>query len=265
MLPCWVHGQEVSGWILQAPPKSVELSSVSSSTSGKAFTFRNVSGKTIIEFLVQSPTGNMTGVDGFTLNSGSIPPGELLTAHFGDKEFVVKGNPDESLRVAAIVYGDGSHTGMANVLNMLEDQMLGAALETKRCSEALSESGDPSITGLESAVARINSNPLASPQDSMKEVQGVVLSDLPTDYIHDHIAVASYGLHSGVRSARDAIDAQIDNERKASEQEIPASVLQKHPDVKFPSKSTIASDLARQFEERAKAQSAVLRGFIKEG
>lgn len=56
IMPSFVFGQSTDGWVLDAPPNSVQLTSVGQGMMAGLvrFTFTNISGKTIIEFRIDT-------------------------------------------------------------------------------------------------------------------------------------------------------------------------------------------------------------------
>ncbi|MGH9400617.1 MAG: hypothetical protein ACRD2P_00750 [Terriglobia bacterium] len=203
--------QNTAGWTLDAPANSVTLISV---TQGMAlgslkFTFENVSGKTIVVLVVGDLHGSQVGIDGFVGGVAAVASGATTSLGFSSQDFSVGGQITKELRVDAIFYGDGSGYGFGPWKANVEDEMLGEALETKRDAGLLSASPDPSISGFDSVVAQIHSQPLSTSAEAAQSLRGVTLPGIPQALISEHLASQSVSIEIGAHRARGLIPSEI--------------------------------------------------------
>jgi hypothetical protein len=192
---CWsmsavTSGQVVAGWALESAPNSLELITVDQSTNGSLLklTFRNTSKKRIIDLRIAAPSGNVTGLDAFTTGVGTVEPGEKVSVTFGKHDFSVGNHMEQSLKVEAIVYADGSHQGSPKTLDLIEDEMLGVALENKRDSDILATSPDPSAAGLDAVLDKIGRSIPSTSDDAVRSVRGISLPNIPQSYIDNRVS-----------------------------------------------------------------------------
>ena len=253
--------QNVPGWTLDAPADSVQLISAEPDpmfTGVLKFTFKNVSGKTIINFLVDNLHGDATGFDGFVGDLGSVGPGQTTAAHFGARDF--EEQSAKKLRVVAIVYADGSRGGAPDWLERVENQMLGAALETRRIADILAASPDPSLAGFDRVAPQIDISVPPGDSDAVDGIHGIALPGVSVDEINRHLIHSVRGISSGIHRARQRALGEIknirENDARAMSRNIPAAqeyALQKRPHA--------LSDMAKKYASLSEAQSRYIHAL----
>ena len=256
-------GQNVAGWTLDAPPDSVQLLSVEPDPMFDGllrFTFKNVSGKTIIEFLVQDLHGRVNGFDAFTHGLEHVALGEPF-ARFPEQDFA-----DQSARkvsVVAIVYSDGSRGGSPEWLERVENQMLGAALETRRIADILAPRPDGSI-GFDRVAAQINIPVPEEDSDAVDGVHGIAPSGISVADIDRHLAQSVRGIRAGIVRARQDALAEIHQTKitdvSASANTAPA------PQVALQSRAHTLSDvvlaaLAKKYASLSESQARYIQAL----
>lgn len=197
--------QSTAGWTVDAPPNSVKLISVGQGMNLGLlkFTFENVSGKTVVVFFVGSLHGSEVGLDGFTAGMGAVAPGATTSVQFGSQDFSAEGQITKELRVNAIFYDDGSGFGPDKA--QIEDEMLGAALETKRDAGLLAASPDPSFFGLDNVAGQIRSKPLHTPAEAVQLLRRITLAGISQTLINKRLAHPSLFIEIGANRARGEI------------------------------------------------------------
>jgi hypothetical protein len=255
-----VFCQSTTDWRLDAPPQTVELVQVDQLTSdGLRFTFRNVSNKAIVEYCASASEKEMACVDGF-LQEDLQNPGSTMTLNFSSQGLVSDGDSNHVLHLKAIVYADGSHVGTHAVLDDIEDRMLGAALETKRILNILSESTDDSIRGLDNARSELA---IVSPSDALvaaSQMKGISLPGIPQSYIDSRLSRCAVGIMEGMTAVRDLLSREIDDEKE---------IAAMSPSGKSQSARLLIeraalhgrSDLAQKYQARSKDQIEQFRSF----
>ncbi len=258
-IPAISFSQGTSDWTLEAPPDSVELISVQPGMAADwlNFTFKNVSGKTIIEFRVDDLHSTMIGLDGFMVGEG-MSPGASFSLTFGTRELSLENQSARKLRVAAIFYGDGSRAGSEKTLAQVEDEMLGAALETKRDFDLLQASPDRGISGLDQVAAQVGSQLPRTKKEAADALRGIALPGVSQAYTSKRLDLASGSLVVGVSNARQKLLLHI-SEMKRTE----AAVAAKRPSVArtraLQQGQHALSDLATRYSSLVEFQA----GYIK--
>jgi hypothetical protein len=248
--------QSPGGWSLEAPPNSVKLVSVGQGMSLGAlkFTFENVSGKTIVVFFVGNLHGSEVGLDGFIAGMGAVTPGATTSLEFGSQDFSAGGQITKKLRVNAIFYDDGS--GFRPDKAQIEDEMLGAALETKRDAELLSASPDPSISGLDKVVARVLTKPLNTPAEAVQSLQGITLAGISQAFIDKHLADQSLFIKIGAYRARGEILIRVAAAKSNDARAMAGPEIARQRELAI--RSHALSDLARKASLRSEWQAQYL-------
>jgi hypothetical protein len=196
-------GQDAGNWTLAAPPNSVELVSLDQPTGSGTlrFTFRNVSGKTIIQFRVDDLHGNMNGLDAFSNGMGAISPGATFFITFDTRQLTEQNQTSGKLHVAAVFYADGTAVGEGRALASVENEMLGVALETKRNSDLLAGSSDSSLAGLDGIAEHVNNQSVRSDKEAAESLRGITLPGISQAYIHQHLSPPRFALRVGMNRA----------------------------------------------------------------
>lgn len=271
-MPAIVFPQSTDGWSLEAPPGSVQLTSVEQGMMANVvrFTFTNVSGKTILALLIDTRHGNMTGLEGFTNWKQTVAPGATAFVNFSTPQLSYAEEGPKKLYVAAIVYTNGSGSGSPKTLHMVEDEMLGTALETKRISGILLNSPDPTIAGFDNVLTQIGSNLPKTDYDAVQSLKGIALPGVSQEYIDEHLAHPEFGLKTGINRAREGILMDIKNLTDFDAREIKGNTaaqrraLESRPHAlsDFAKKYSSLSDLQARYIE---AIAAGEKGGIKIG
>lgn len=200
--------QNVGAWTITSPGNSIQLVGVDSVTSTTLrFTLRNVTLKEIIYFVAVAPNGNMTGIDGFSIGKAAILPGATGSVVFGLRDFSHNNIPMISkVSITAIVYADGTREGEKLQLDEIEDEMLGAALETRRDADILAASQDSAgLNRTNDVVTKIGHGVPSSGRDAVAMESGVVLPGVSQDYVTSRLTRHSSGFQIGVSRAKDMI------------------------------------------------------------
>ena len=218
-------GQSTRDFTVLLPEHVVDLVQVEQTPSNNLqFTIKNASNKTILELCISAQRGSkfeeMVCMHGFG-GGGTLPePGATMSFIFDAKEFVSDGQLGEplqkSLRVYAVVYTDGSHIGSKNILDKIEDHMIGVALETKRISDILAACPDDSANGLDSVLPQIGTSPSSTTNADAADrlagkLQGQSLPGIDQSYIDSHLNLHTTDFLDGVALARDRALAEIDS------------------------------------------------------
>lgn len=222
-LPTVVLSQGAPKWRVEAPPNSVELiESVQREmygVPGMCFTIKNTSQKTIASLVLVAPAGWWWGGGFFPMDIG---PGSTQQVYFYVSDFFDYDGKliSRSFRVGAIIYSDGSTQGTQPELTIVEDQMLGVALEFKRVDDLLAARVDDSENSLRDVVAKIGSLPPV-PRQSLEEstplnssVRAVTLPGVRQSFIEAHLNRFS---GEGIRHARASILALLGSRETVSE------------------------------------------------
>jgi hypothetical protein len=215
--------------MIVSPEHIVDLVQVERTPSNSfGFTFKNTSRKTILELCISAQRGStfeeMVCMHGFGGGETLPAPGSTMSFLFDAEEFVSDEQPgqpsEKSLVVYAVVNTDGSHIGSKNILNKLEDHMLGVALETKRISDLLAACPDDSVTGLDVILPKIGtSQPSTTSADAVDRLVGNLsgksLSGINQAYINSHLSLHTTDFMDGVALARNHALYEI-NDMKAT-------------------------------------------------
>jgi len=214
-LPLLGQAPEVADWKVAAPSNAVQLAAVDRVMENEVkLSFKNTAEKTVVEFRVFRPSGigadeNGTGLDAFTSGTGSIAHGAMMPVTFSEKDS--GGNPtSRSLRIAAVVYSDGTAVGDGKVLEEIEDEMVGAALEIRRDADILATSPDPSAAGIDAAVERIGRTVPSSVEEAVNAVNGIALTGIPQIDVDARVNHRGSGFLIGVNRARQMVLLDLD-------------------------------------------------------
>lgn len=255
VLACTLLGQELSSWAVNAPPDTVQLVAVDNPMASTVrFIFKSISSKAIVVFLVAAPDGNMSGHDTFISGMGAVPPGGSLNATFGETDF----NQRREVRISAIVYSDGSQVGSHKTLAMLDDRLLGEALEIKRASVILAASPDPSVAGLPEVRQKLGNLP-AKAEDAVASVRGTLLEGVPQSYVDSRTSQPSYGLLAGVRAARQLVLTELGNKSSFAAMTPPTRSPVAQSAIREAQLHAV-SDLAAKYQTLASQQAQIMRG-----
>jgi hypothetical protein len=258
----FASGQSVGDFVISSPHPVVQLVQVEQLPSKNLnFTFSNASNKTILQICVSAQRGfrEMVCESGFTNGAGLTGPGETFSMNFDASGFASDGQQN-SLRVNAVVYTDGSHFGEIETLDTIRSRMFGVALETKRISDLLSNGSDDSVAGLDSVLPQIGTTPPSSIAEAAETVKGQSLPGISPSVISSYLMTPTPGILEGVAQARDNVLYEID-EKKA----IAASPLTESKDKQqavLEARLHGRSDLAQKYLALHQSQISYLISFL---
>jgi hypothetical protein len=268
--PSLASSQAPSDFTVVSPEHVVDLVQVEQTpapSNGFRFTFKNVSSKTILALCISALHGShVEQMDCMYAFEGGTPPspGGMVTFVFNANGFVSDQEADRSLHVNAVVYTDGSHIGAKNILDKIEDEMLGSALETKRISDLLAACPDESVTGLDSVLPQIgphvpSMNDVAAAGELAGKVRGQSLPGIDQSYVNSHLDLHATDFLSGVANARDrAIYAANDVKTTATLQSSGSAVVS---EAVAEAKSHGRADLAQRYQLLSGSQVTYLVAF----
>jgi hypothetical protein len=258
-------GQNVADWSLQAPTQSVRLISVGRNQpvlGMVCFTLENVSSEPILELLVAVSNGRgdqqMTGIDRFSSGARAIKPGEKIRATFAESIFDPPTAMTKELRIAAIVYADGSRFGSKDTLDKIEDQMLGAALEIKRDFDILASSPDQTAGGLDGVAEQIGMTLPTTDQEAAESVNEIQLPGVPQSYIDTRLKRQDGGILAGVRTARQFLLGEIHN--KKTQANFQTGSL---PSAAQETQAGAVLDLSQKYQAVSEEQSRWIAAFVQ--
>ena len=257
-------GQSTSDFVISSPEPIVQLVQAEQTPSANlSFTFRNISNKTILEICISAPLGprEMDCMTGFDNGAKLLAPGDTFSMNFEAASFASDGQQN-SLRVNAIVYTDGSHAGEQKVLARIENRMLGVALETKRISDLLSRCTEDGITGLESVLPQIGTSSLPSSAEAAESLKGEYLPGISHLVVDTYLSSHTQGLLEGVVNARDILHREIDQEKALAESSLTGG--EHHRQIALRAGKHGLSDLAQEYRLRSQTQINYLIAFLGE-
>lgn len=292
-MPSLARCQNLTDWKVDAPPNSVQLVSVEPvgdvEDNFLKFTFKNVSGKSIIELRVLGPDGAGEGRDWFDNDGAALQPEASFSLDFSKHDRNNANNEPRALRIDAVVYSDGTRAGKKKELDDLEGEMIGGALERKRDTSILTASPDPSIAGFD-VVAEEIAKPLPSAQidptaeaasdaprrvvlhgipqtytlSSAKELadslRGIALDGVPQSYIDRYLDHPDPGFYGGVLSTRSYVLVRI--EVVKSNTAITADLPQDYREYRKKLQSHALADLAQKFSAVCEKQAHFYRTYL---
>lgn len=201
----------------------------------------------------------MTGHDAFTNGKGAIAPGAASFVEFGTRELSYADEGPKVLYVAAIVYADGSEAGSPKTLALVENEMLGAALETKRISGLLLNSPDPGMAGFDNVLSEIGSKAPQTDNEAAESLKGMASPGVSQGYIDEHLTNPSPGLMSGLNRARFAISSEINNVKTNDAREMGGAKKQQLHALQ--NRPHALSDLAKQYSSLSDWQTQCIKGL----
>ena len=271
-IPSFASSQTTRDFTIVSPEHAVDLVEVEKTPENNLqFTFKNTSNKTILELCISAKRGStfveMVCMHGFG-GGGALPaPGATMPFLFAAKEFVSDeepGQPQErSLRVYAAVYTDGSHIGSKNILDKIEDQMIGGALETKRISDILAACPDDSVTGLDSVPPQIGTSPPSTTDADAVDrlaakLYGRSLPGIDQSYLDSHVNLHTTDFLEGVAAARNSAFYAIKQVKDTAALPGGGEVMSK---IVSEARSHGRANLAQKVQLLSESQTAYLAAF----
>jgi len=270
-LPSTSMGQNLADWKVDAPPDTVQLVSVKptepATLESVTFTFKNISSKTILAFSVFLLDENGTDIGGTGLRSfykenKPIDPGAPLIAIFSKRNLPSGNQSVHGLRFEAIVYTDGTQVGSRLWLEEIENEILGAALETKRDADFLATSTDPSVAGLDAVLVKVGTFPETGKEAAI-ELRGIELPGIPSAFIDARLKNPEYGLVQGIRGVRSTLLREIARKKaiaklSQADSKVPQSLIDQ-------AQSYGLSDIANEYRIQSETLTEYAHAFMVAG
>jgi hypothetical protein len=165
-----------------------------------------------------------------------------------------------TLRVDAVVYTDGSHFGGQRTLANIASRMVGVALETKRISGLLSNGPD---TGLDSVLPQIGTSSPSSPAEAAGELKGQSLPGISQLVVNSYLSSPTQAFLEGVALERSAVLREV-NEKKALAA-LPLTGSKNKQQAVLEARSHGRSDLAQKYQALNQSQISYLISFMGAG
>jgi hypothetical protein len=261
----FASGQSISDFVISSPQPVVQLVQVEQLPSRNLdFTFSNASNKTILEICISPQRGpnEMVCKLGSANGAKLSGPGETFSMSLDAGGFASDGQQN-TLRVDAVVYTDGSHFGKQRTLADIASRMVGVALETKRISDLLSNGPDLSATGLDSALPQIGTSSPLSPAEAAGELKGESLPGISQLVVNSYLSSPTQAFLEGVALERSAVLREV-NEKKALAA-LPLTGSKNKQQAVLEARSHGRSDLAQKYQTLNQSQISYLISFIGAG
>jgi hypothetical protein len=258
-------GQSVRDFVIVSPERTIQLVQVENlPPNNLLFTFSNASSKPILEVCISAQRGPNEMVCKLgAANGAKLPgPGETFSMSFDAGGFASDGQQN-TLRVDAVVYTDGSHVGEKRTLANIASRMVGVALETKRISDLLSNSPDLSAAGLDSVVPQIGPSSPSSPVEAAEKLRGESLPGVSPLVVNGYLSSPNQAFLEGVALERSAVLGEI-NEKKALAAS-PLTGSKNKQQVVLGARSHGLSDLAQKYQALNHSQVSYLISFMRAG
>lgn len=254
-----LQAQSPSGWNLVAPSESIQLNHIEEFNAGlgKRFTFKNVSGRTIIELRISSPGGTTVGLDAFMTGAGAVGPNSEVDMTFSASDFALSGTQKKELRVEAIIYQDGTCIGNKQELSEVLDEMVGATLATKRALQTLDLAPDKSLSGVEDALSRVRLEKVNS--HSPESLRGISVEGVPQFFVNQHLDNGTKALKTGASGAFDIVLLNLTN-AKSTVERWNASTHGRSKRAQQAA-SQLVSDVSSEVQSRLSKQAIVLKSL----
>lgn len=249
--------QDVGSWTLQAPTSTFQLINAESLNYGAwRFTLKNTSAKPIIEFAIGSVGDNRENAvenDSFPDAAGAIQPGATATAVLSVASDV------QELRLEAIVWSDGSHSGNPKFLRQFEGRMIATTLETKRIADLLERSPNHDISAADSVKQAIGPAEPGDTADAANSIRGVDLPGVPRSYLDEHLNVPSMHHLNGVSMVRHMALSEIDRQTQLATFQGDSA---RQSNTANDAAAHGLTDLAAKYRSLNAAQTSTLIGFM---
>jgi hypothetical protein len=259
-------GQSVRDFVIVSPEPVIQLVQVEQirPANNLRFTFSNASSKPILEICISAQHGpnEMVCRLGDTSEAKLPGPGATFSMSFGPSGFASDGQQN-TLRVDAVVYTDGSHFGEKRTLANLKSRMVGAALETKRISDLLANGPDLSAAGLDSVLPQIGTSSPSSPAEAAEKLKGQSLPGISPLVVNSYLSSPTQAFLEGVALERSAVLREI-NEKKALAA-LPLTGSKNKQQAVLEVRSHGRSDLAQKYQALNQSQISYLISFMGVG
>jgi hypothetical protein len=190
-----------NGWKVVQRTDALSLTGVDNSTGFTVFSLRNTTAKTISAFAVslgdnRNPENHY--IDYFGSASGGLAPGGVHQL-----KLAPPANAARALRIAAVVFADGTSGGLQSYVDFVAFKRLGRILETERVERILASStGGGALNDIRSRLGELPGSvdeALASMDDGLTaRLPGVFLAEIRQADQH-----ALEGFLTGVRNSRE--------------------------------------------------------------
>jgi hypothetical protein len=258
-------GQSVRDFVIVSPEPVIQLVQVEKLPSNNLrFSFSNASSKPILEICISAQRGPNEMVCKLgAANEAKLPGlGETFSMSFDASGFASDGQQN-TLRVNAVVYTDGSHFGEKRTLANIASWMVGAALETKRISDLLSNGPDLSAAGLDSALPQIGTSSPSSPAEAAEELKGESLPGISPSVVNSYLSSPTQAFLEGVSLERSAVLREV-NEKKVLAA-LPLAGSKNKQQAVLEARSHGRSDLAQKYQALNQSQISYLTSFMGAG
>lgn len=257
-----IRAQSVTDFVISSPQPAIQLSKVDRIGSNNLqFTFTNNSSKTLLEICISAQRGAYEMVCKVgSANEAKLPgPGDTFSMNFDASGFS-SDLQQSTLRVNAVVFTDGSHFGERKVLASIASRMFGMALETKRISDILSKSTDPSAMGLDGVLTQIGASLPSSPHEAAEGLKGQSLPGVSAVIISSYLNGPTSEFQSGVALARGSALREISDKKALALQALSGSQTKRT--IVLEARSRGLSDLAQKYSALDQAQTAYIISFM---
>jgi hypothetical protein len=256
-------GQSISDFVISSPRPVIQLVQVEQipPENNPYFTFRNVSDKTILAICISEQRGpkEMVCDSGFSNGSKLTGPGETFSLSLDANGFASDGQQN-SLRVNAVIYTDGSHFGESTMLARLRGEMFGVTLETKRVSDLLSNGPDDSAAALDGVLSQIGTTRPSSKDEAARILAGESLPGISPLAIDSYLRRPTQGILEGVVSVRDNVLHDIEDEKSVAA--LPLTGGTKKQQAVLEARLHGRSDLAQKYQALLQLQISYLISFM---
>lgn len=264
--PSFVSGQSIGEFIISSPEPVIQLAEVEQipPANNLEFTFKNNSDHTILEICISAQRGprEMVCMSGFSNGAKLRGPGDTFSMKFDASGFAFQGQQN-SLRVNAVVYTDGSHFGENSTLATIASRMIGVTLETKHISDLLSESSDKSAIGLDGVLSQIGTAPPLSSAEAATQLKGEYLSGVSPLVINSYLNNPTQGFLEGVIHARDIILHDINDKKAIAASPLTGGAYKRQTVLE--ARLNGLSDLAQKCQVLLQSQIGYLSSFLGGG
>ena len=186
-------------------------------------------------------------------------PEEPFSMNFDPRGFSSDGQQN-TLIVDAVVFSDGSRFGRREILSDLAIRMAGIALESKRISDLLLSSSDPSATRLDDVTAQIGTSAPSSPAEAAEELSGESLPGISLSVLDRYRSNPNHAFLEGVALERSAVLRDI--EEKKTLAALPLTGSKNKQQAVLEAKMHGRLDLARKYQALNELHVSYFKSFI---
>jgi hypothetical protein len=263
----FASSQSARDFVISSPRPVIQLVEVEQLPSANFhLTFKNISSQTILEICISAEHGlnEMVCMTGFADGAKLPEPGGTFSMTFDASGFASDSQSGQStqnsLRVDAVVYTDGTHFGDNAILARLADRMFGDALESKRISDLLSNSTDGGASGLDNVLPQIGTTPLSSTAEAAEGLKDESMPGVSPLVINSYLSSHSQGFLEGVTLATDNALHDINQQRDIAAAPVIGEKYKSQ--IILRARSHGLSDLAEAYRSLSNSQISYLISFL---